>query len=213
MRGKLLAAVVGVWLVSAVCAHKPAPAPSPTPQPAPQNIFALLPQPSGEASAIVVRNRAGSQEIVQPKDAVKVARNDTAPSSPYGLTDEDIRRLFGPAIDALPAPEVQFVLHFELGSATLNAAVMAKMPEILKAIQDRHSTSITVTGHTDTLVAKESNYRLGLRRAKAVADILRREGVKESDLVVSSHGDADLLVKTPRNKANDENRRVEVIVR
>ena len=215
MRLHLLAAVAGVWLVSAACAHKPAPAPAPAPAPppAPQNVFALLPEPNGAASAIVVSNQAGSQELTQPKDAVKVARNDTAPSAPYALTDADIRRLFGSAIDSLPAPEVQFVLQFELNSATMNAAVTARMPEILKAIQDRHSTSITVTGHTDTTGNSALNYALGLSRAKEVADILRSQGVKDSDLFVSSHGDADLLVKTPRNEANEENRRVEVIVR
>jgi outer membrane protein OmpA-like peptidoglycan-associated protein len=211
MRRKVLAVVAGVWLVTAACAHKPAPAPAPPP--APQNVFALLPEPSGAASAIVVRNRAGSRELAQANQAVRVDRIDAAPSAPYALSDADVRRLFGPAIDVLPSPEIQFVLHFELGRDTLNTAAMAKIPDILKAIQDRHSTSITVTGHTDTTDTRQRNFELGKRRAEGVADILRAQGVKDSDLFVSSHGDADLLVKTLRNVPNEENRRVEVIVR
>jgi len=86
MKGSILTAVAGVWLVSAACAHKPAPAPAsaPAPPPAPQNIFALLPEPDGQASGIVVHNSAGSQDLQQPNQALKVARNDAAPSSPYG---------------------------------------------------------------------------------------------------------------------------------
>jgi outer membrane protein OmpA-like peptidoglycan-associated protein len=203
--------VAGVWLVSAACAHKPAPAPAP---PAPENVFALLPEPNGESThGIVVRNQAGAQDVTQSNQAVKVARVDAAPSAPYALTDADVRRLFGPAIDSLPAPEVQFALNFGVGSATLNAAVMAKMPDILKAIQDRHSTSITVTGHTDRTGKTDENVTLGMQRAQAVADILLANGVKKSDLVVSSHGEVDPVVKTGPNEANEENRRVEVIVR
>ena len=57
------------------------------------------------------------------------------------------------------------------------------------------------------------NYELGLRRARHVAGRLQDQGVNTSDLFISSHGDADLLVKTERNVPNAENRRVEVIVR
>jgi outer membrane protein OmpA-like peptidoglycan-associated protein len=57
------------------------------------------------------------------------------------------------------------------------------------------------------------NYELGMKRAQRVAGILLGQGVKESDLFVSSHGDSDLLVKTARGVAEARNRRVEVIVR
>ena len=84
---------------------------------------------------------------------------------------------------------------------------------ILNAILERHSTAVTVTGHTDTTATHEFNYRLGLRRAQNVADTLRSQGVNDSDLFVSSHCDADLLIKTGPNTPEAQNRRVEVIVR
>jgi outer membrane protein OmpA-like peptidoglycan-associated protein len=46
-----------------------------------------------------------------------------------------------------------------------------------------------------------------------VADFLIARGLAQSDLFVASHGEADLLVKTPRGVAEQRNRRVEVIVR
>ncbi|MGC4054558.1 MAG: OmpA family protein [Paludibaculum sp.] len=89
----------------------------------------------------------------------------------------------------------------------------ALLPQILAAISERHSTEITVTGHTDTTADPQYNYQLGLRRAQAVARILTERGVAASDVFVSSHGQADLLVKTPNGVAEQRNRRVEVIVR
>jgi outer membrane protein OmpA-like peptidoglycan-associated protein len=216
MRGYLTsrwvqAGVGCLLLLASACGPKRAPAP-PTP-PANQNVFALLTEPGGESTGIVVRNQAGAQELSQPNQAVRVDRNNAPPSAPYQLSDADVKRLFGAAIDVLPAPEIQFVLHFDEGRDALNTDSQAMIPAILDAIRQRHSTSISVTGHTDTVDTPQFNYNLGLRRANGVATILLSQGVKASDLFISSHGDADLLVKTARGVAELRNRRVEVIVR
>jgi outer membrane protein OmpA-like peptidoglycan-associated protein len=178
-----------------------------------QNVFALLPEPGGKSAGIVVKNAAGAQELSQPYQAVRVERNDVAPGTPFTLSEADVKRLFGAAIDVLPTPEVQFVLHFDEGREELNAESQALIPAILNAIRERHSTVITVTGHTDTVASPEFNYELGLRRAQGVAAILLNQGVDPSYLFVSSHGDSDLLVKTDRGVVEARNRRVEVIVR
>jgi len=207
----IYAGVLSIALAASSCGPKRTAAPPPPP--AIQNVFALLPETGGESTGIVVRNQAGSQELLQPYQAVRVDRNDVAPSAPFTLSEADVRRLFGAAIDVLPAPEVLFVLHFDEGRDALNAESLAMMPAILDAIRERHSTAITVTGHTDTVDTPQRNYALGLRRAQGVAAILSSQGVDAANLFVSSHGDADLLEKTERGIANARNRRVEVIVR
>ena len=199
-------------LLTAACAPKRVAAPPAAPA-ARQNVFALLPEPQGESSGIVVRNQGGAQDLTQPYQAVRVQAVTVAPSAPVVLDQPEVRRLFGAAIDVLPEPEIIFVLHFDEGRDALNTASLAQIPAILKAIRDRHSTAITVTGHTDTAATPQYNYGLGLRRAQNVASLLQAQGVNADDLIVSSHGDADLLVKTDRNVANEQNRRVEVIVR
>jgi outer membrane protein OmpA-like peptidoglycan-associated protein len=202
-----------IALFASACAPKPQVAPVPPAPPANRNVFVLLPEPGGESSAIVVRNQAGAQDLSLPYQAVRVDRNDAAPSAPFALDQAEVRRLFGSAIDVLPTPEVQFVLHFDEGRDVLNAESAAMIPAILDAIRERHSTAITVTGHTDTTADPQFNYQLGLRRAQRVVDLLKSQGVNESDIFASSHGDADLLVKTARGVAEARNRRVEVIVR
>jgi peptidoglycan-associated lipoprotein len=203
---------VSAILFASACASKRAAAPPPPPA-ARENVIALLPEPDGQSSGIIVSNQAGVQNLTQPNQAVRVARADVPPGTPFILNQTDVRRLFGAAIDVLPEPEVVFILHFDEGRDVLNAESLVQLPAILKAIRDRSSTAITVTGHTDTVADPQFNYELGMRRARGVADILRARGVNASDLFVSSHGDADLLVKTARRSPNDQNRRVEVIVR
>jgi peptidoglycan-associated lipoprotein len=213
MTGKWLrTSVAAVVLLIGGCTRKTVQAPPPPP-PARQNVFVLLPDPEGKPSAIVVKNSAGTQDLGQPYQAVRVERPDVAPSAPFPLDQAEVRRLFGAALDVLPAPEVAFILPFDLNRDVLTAESVAQVPAILNAIRERRSTSITVTGHTDTTADSQFNYQLGMRRAEGVAMILIGAGVNESDLFISSHGDADLLVPTGRGVPNSQNRRVEVIVR
>ncbi|MGJ5817142.1 OmpA family protein [Paludibaculum fermentans] len=216
-RRSIGAAWIGLGLVLPIlllgaCGRKRVPAPAPPP-PAKQNVVVLLPEPDGKASRIVVSNPAGARDLDQPYQAVTVQRADTPPSQPFTMSQPEVRRLFGPALDVLPAAEVQFLLYFQEGRDTLIPESEALLPQILAAIAERHSTGITVTGHTDTTADPQFNYQLGLRRAQAVARLLTGKGVAASDVFVASHGQADLLVKTPNGVAEQRNRRVEVIVR
>jgi len=194
------------------CARKPVQTP-PTAPAAKQNVFALLPDPEGKPGGIVVKNQAGAQDLSQPYQAVRVERPDVSPSAPFALDQPEVRRLFGAALDVLPAPEVAFILYFDEDRDVLTPESTARIPSILNAIRERSSTAITVTGHTDTMASPQYNYQLGMRRAQGVAGILIGAGVATSDLFVASHGDADLAVPTGRGVAELRNRRVEVIVR
>jgi outer membrane protein OmpA-like peptidoglycan-associated protein len=209
-----------VALAGAACHKAPPQAPPPPPPPAPsappapkQNLFVLLPEPDGKPSGITVTNPAGSQTITSPNQVVRVESGADAPAPPQPIDLAEMRRVFGALVDNLPSAEVSFALHFGENSDMLDAESQAQLPTIAKAIADRHSTAISLIGHTDTTGASAANFQLGLRRARTVANILRQQGVAEENLFVESHGDADLLVKTGRNVAERLNRRVEVIVR
>jgi outer membrane protein OmpA-like peptidoglycan-associated protein len=172
----------------------------------------LLPDPEGKDTRIVVTNSGGTQEISQTNQAVRVERADVAPTAPFAIDQSTVRRLFGAALDAMPDPEIHFVLYFDEASDALNAASMAMMPAIQRAVQERRSTDIIVTGHTDRTGITADNYDLGLRRAERVAGVLRGQGVDAGSLSVTSHGEVDPLVPTARGVAEQRNRRVEVIV-
>ena len=209
---RLRLGALSVVLLAAACAPRRVATPPAPPAPK-QNVIVLLPEPDGRASAIAVTNQVGRQDLLQAYQAVRVQRPDVAPGAPFSMDPAEVRRLFGAAIDALPAAELVFVLHFDEGRDDLNSESQSQLPAILNAIRQRRSTAITVTGHTDTTADPQFNYQLGLRRARRVAALLEAQGVNSSDLTVSSHGEADLLVPTAHGIAEARNRRVEVIVR
>jgi outer membrane protein OmpA-like peptidoglycan-associated protein len=200
-------------LLACGCAPKPAPAPPPPAPPPKQSVVVLLPDPEGKPGGIAVTNPAGSQTLTEPYQAVRVERSNTAPTPPFAMDQAEVRRVFGAVLDALPSPEVAFTLYFDLNSDALTPDSQDQLRVILNTIQERHSTAISVIGHTDTKGEPQSNEGLARRRAEAVAAILRGQGVDEANLSVESHGDADLAVKTDRGVDEPRNRRVQVIVR
>jgi outer membrane protein OmpA-like peptidoglycan-associated protein len=199
--------------LTCACAPKKAQAPAPPP-PAPKpSILVLLADPEGKPSSIVLTNAAGTQTISEPNQAIRVPQPDAPPSPPVAINRAEIQKVFGSVLDALPAVEAVFNLYFETERDVPLTEAQKQLPAILEAIRERRSTAITVIGHTDTTADPKYNYQLGLRRAQGVATFLRTHGVDSSSLMVSSHGDTDLAVKTARGVAESRNRRVEVIVR
>ena len=172
----------------------------------------LLADESGKVGRIVVSNRAGEQELSQANQAVRVERSDAAPAAPFVMDEVERKRLFGAVLDTLPTAEVHFSLYFKLGGNDLTAESEGLLPEILRTVEARRSTTVAISGHTDTTGDAKANFELGLSRAQWVAAFLRSKGLGIENLVVASHGEADLLVQTPDNTAEPRNRRVEVVV-
>ena len=106
-----------------------------------------------------------------------------------------------------------FTLHFRFESDALTAESTALVPEVLKTVKGLAVPEVIVVGHTDTMGDPKANLALGRKRAKSVSDILVKAGLAPSTIEVTSHGEGDLLVKTPDNTAEPRNRRVEITVR
>ena len=129
------------------------------------------------------------------------------------MSEADVKRLFGGALAALPPAPRHFILHFGFESDTLTAESIALLPEILRAVKALSVPEVVVVGHTDTMGDLRANLALGLKRAISVRSILVEAGFAPSTIEVTSHGEADLLVKTPNNTPEPRNRRVEITVR
>ena len=87
------------------------------------------------------------------------------------------------------------------------------MPRILEALRNRPFPDVAVIGHTDTTGTPAGNVELGLRRANAIRTLLIEAGIGANVIEVTSHGEADLLVKTADQVLEPRNRRVEITVR
>jgi outer membrane protein OmpA-like peptidoglycan-associated protein len=195
------------------CGPRPVAQPAQPARPAPTTLIALLPDPdSGVTGRASVTNGSGSVDLTTPRAATRVAGN-TAPGSVMTMSDADVNRVFGRALAALPAAPRHFILQFKFESDVLTEESSAIVPEILKTVKETPFPEVVVVGHTDTMGDSRGNFALGLRRANSVRDMLVKAGLGRSTIEVSSHGEADLLVKTPDNTPEPRNRRVEITVR
>ena len=160
----------------------------------------------------MVSNEFGSTDLNTPR-AGSLATATAAPGPARTVSDDEVTRLFGAALAAVPPAPRHFTLQFKFESDTLTEASAALIPEILAAVRAMPVPEVAVVGHTDTMGEPKANIALGLKRATSVRTILVGAGLAESTVVVTSHGEADLIVKTRNNTPEPRNRRVEITVR
>ncbi len=174
----------------------------------PRSYAVLLPDADGSVGQVTVQGPGGSQVLTQ---AMTGARLDGG-SPPFEVSKKQLERDFGAAMGARPALPEQFLLYFEQGSV-LTANSQTLLAQVLTRVRLRATADVSVIGHTDTQGAAPANEALALERANAVAEQLRQLGLQNVTLSVESHGERNLLVKTPDEVAEPRNRRVEVTLR
>ena len=194
--------------LASACGPKRLPAPAP---PAPA-LVVLLPDSDGKNGRARVSNEFGAAELTAERHAVS-ASADRRPGPVETITRAEVDRLFGEALAALPEPPRYFTLYFQFESDQLTVQSRALLPEILKAVRERAIPEVTAVGHTDTMGTAQANLELGLKRASMVRDILVKAGLDAALIEITSHGEADLLMRTPDRTAEPHNRRVEISVR
>jgi outer membrane protein OmpA-like peptidoglycan-associated protein len=178
-----------------------------------QTLVVLLPDPGdGAVGRAVVSSGAAASDLAAARESMTASPNQ--PPSPVTIMSaSDVTRIFGDALSALPAAPLHFLLYFRFESEELTEESHALVPQVLQAVKDRPFADVAVVGHTDTTGTRAGNFDLGLRRARAIRGRLIEAGIDASVIEVSSHGEADLLVKTADEVLEARNRRVEITVR
>ena len=169
----------------------------------------LLPDADGGTGKVEVRGAKGTQVLAVANQGADL---DGA-TPPYPVSMERLRADFAAAFAARPQAAEQFLLYFDSGGATLTAESEALIPNVMAAVLRRPAADISIIGHTDTVGAADKNRELALTRARAIADRLTAGGLKALAISVESHGEGNLLVKTPDETPEPRNRRVEITVR
>jgi len=177
------------------------------------SIIVLLPEDGKVSGEVTVVNAQGSQLLSQSWQSVEIAGSQGRPASPIVLDETAVQGVFGGVLTAMPLPPVHFLLYFKLDSNELMPQSKLILPEIARAIKERHPAQLSVIGHTDTVDSAEYNYQLGLLRAVAVPELLAAHGAAPASIEISSRGKSDLLVKTPDQTLEPRNRRAEVTIR
>jgi peptidoglycan-associated lipoprotein len=172
----------------------------------------LLPDPgSGTVGRVSVTNPLGSADLAEARASTTATANQP-PGPVVIMSEEDVQRLFGDALAALPPAPQSYTLFFVFDSDELTPESRVLMADILEAVKTRPAPDIIAVGHTDTIGSSASNFALGLKRATMVRSLLLDAGL-EISVEATTLGETDLLVPTADEVAEPRNRRVEVVVR
>ena len=200
----LFLAALGVAALAGCAPQPPRPAATPA-------LFAVIPESDGHVGAIVVE--AGDRKSVI-NTAYGAARVGTDGSTQeMRLSEEEVRRTFGPTLAALPGKPMTFVLHFLEGRDELTPESKAELDKVFSELKRRPLPDIVVIGHTDSVGTLPYNDRLSLARAERVRDMLVGLGIPAARIQAAGRGKRELLVPTEDNVSEPRNRRVEINVR
>lgn len=188
-------------------------APAPTPAPTSQTLVVLLPDSdTGTTGRAYVSNNGGSTDLNAARDSVTASAGQ-APAAATPMSEQEVQKQFGDVLATLPQAPVHFTLNFKFESDELTDESRALLPQILATVKQFAIPEVLVVGHTDTMGTPKANIELGMSRATAVYRILLQVGFDPSTIEIRSHGESDLLVKTPDETREPLNRRVEISVR
>ncbi len=170
----------------------------------------LMESPDGSTGAIVVQTANGTTRVDKKLNAVAL---DGKTANTFAVEPPCVQQDFSAALGAQPALPVTFRLYFDSGTANLTKESKTEFQNVLTTLRERGPSAVSVIGHTDTEGKSRWNEQIGLKRAKAIAEMFKKERIEVIELVVTSHGESNLLIKTADDTAEPRNRRVEIIVR
>jgi outer membrane protein OmpA-like peptidoglycan-associated protein len=169
----------------------------------------LRESPDGTTGKVVIKGTKGEQTI--DKKGYGAALDGSQAAVP--ISEENIQRDFGEAMAARPQLPERYLLYFDSGGAKLTAESAALLSKIVEKAAKRPAADISIIGHTDTVGKAELNESLALKRAEAVAELMKNMGLQILDLSIESHGKSNLLIQTPDETPEPRNRRVEISIR
>ena len=164
----------------------------------------------GRANADVTVNG----QTFRARDAVKFDADNFNWSILFGVR-YNFGRTAAPVapVAAAPAPARTFLVFFDWNRDNLTDRARQIIAEAAQARTRQAVTRIEVNGYTDTSGSAQYNQGLSVRRANNVAAELVRLGVPRNEIVARGFGETNLLVPTPDNTREPQNRRVEIILR
>ncbi len=181
---------------------------------------------ASDLSARDVPNKTAIDQNQDGSSATQSQSLQTPPEPTIPQIDEKSTRLVNPSAaeeKSSPQHEPMSLLvlgegSFSPGEVTPKANVQETIDKIIPLIKARSSDNVVVEGHADKwipdgvspLQASKSNKIVSVRRANAVALVLKQKGVASDRIIVNGLGDAVPLASNLTKEGRAKNRRVEI---
>jgi len=117
-----------------------------------------------------------------------------------------------PVAAPAPAPAKTYLVFFDWDKYNLTPRALNIIAQAASDSKTAGTTTIDVSGYTDTSGTPVYNQGLSERRAKAVAAQLVADGVLASEIETHAFGETHLLVPTGPGVREPQNRRVEIVL-
>jgi outer membrane protein OmpA-like peptidoglycan-associated protein len=117
-----------------------------------------------------------------------------------------------PVAAPAPAPAKTYLVFFDWDKYNLTPRALDIISQAASDSKSQSTTTIDVSGYTDTSGTPTYNMGLSQRRATAVANQLIADGVPASEITTHAFGETHLLVPTGPGVREPQNRRVEIVL-
>lgn len=102
-------------------------------------------------------------------------------------------------------------VFFNVGSSALRPGAHNHVQSFARRLREKPDAVFYVDGYTDSQGGEEYNFRLSLRRAQAVRDILVEIGIAPERLIVRGFGEELPVASNATARGRQLNRRVELV--
>jgi len=173
--------------------------------------FEMLPASYNEGESLLGAPAAGTLKIGQQSinsffGGLRYALFPPAPPPPPATPVPPT-----PTPPVVAAPKT-YLVFFDWDKYNLTPRATQIIAEAASDSRTASTTTISVSGYTDTSGTPVYNQGLSERRAKSVAAQLVTDGVPMSEIEIHAYGETHLLVPTGPGVREPQNRRVEIVL-
>ena len=103
-------------------------------------------------------------------------------------------------------------ITFDTNQAFIKQSFQPVVISISKVLKEYDKTLVQVNGYTDNTGSDAINNPLSVKRANAIADFLKIQGVAANRIIANGYGSANPIASNATTAGREQNRRVEIVL-